>query len=101
MNTYAAPVVALCMYAPTRAVVPEADKATEKPNASPGVPSEAVSSALRDQVPPRRVSTYAAPLVTTVPGSPARAVVPEADRATESPNSPPAVPRAVSSACWT
>ena len=97
VNTYAAPVSLLRPGAPTRAVLPRADRANDLPKSSNRAPWEAVSSAVRDQVPCRSVNTYAAPVPVLRTGAPTRAVVPRADRATESPNSPGA---AVSSACW-
>ena len=42
--------------APTRAVLPPADKATDDPKSSSADVPEAVSSAVWDQVPPRRVA---------------------------------------------
>ena len=43
--------------APTRAVVPRAERATEEPNTSNDAPWGAVSSAVWDQVPPRSLNT--------------------------------------------
>ena len=56
LNTYAVPVPE-CRGAPTRAVVPRAERATEIPKESNGAPWGAVSSAVWDQVPPRSLNT--------------------------------------------
>ena len=69
VNTYTAPEDVLPKGAPTSAVDPA--RATEEPRSSPGVPSEAVSSACCDQVPAdERVNTYAAPVKPFVPSAP-------------------------------
>ena len=82
-------------------MLPSADKPTEIPKSSPGAAWEAVSSAVWDQVPPRSLNTYAAPVFELRPGAPTRAVVPRADTATEEPNTSNDAPwEAVSSAVW-
>jgi hypothetical protein len=54
-NGYASPVWELLTGAPTSAVLPSLDSATEEPNASPPAPSEAVSSCCWVQVTPEIV----------------------------------------------
>src|SRR2546426_657006 len=67
--------------APTTAVDPEMP--TETPKWSPEAPSEAVSSACRNQVVPERTNTKAAPANEFLPKAPTTAVEPE--MATERP----------------
>ena len=76
-----------------------ADKATDDPKSSSAAVPEAASSAVWDQVPPRRVNTYTAPATPFSEDVPTRAVLPPADKATEDPNPPFTVAEPVSSAC--
>ncbi len=94
-NTYAAPGAPFDMSfdAPTMAVSPA--RATEKPNVSPGAPSEGTSVCCKAQVVPDRTKTYAAPAATAIAVSPLSATLAPAVGHAPASAAPPR-----SSVCW-
>ncbi len=82
--SHAAPALKLSYGAPTRAVLPFPEIATDLPNLA--TPTAPVPTSLRpccDHTPALRVNTHAAPAKTLSPYPPTMAVLPSAETATE------------------
>ena len=89
MNTHVAPLPPCLRGPPTIAVRPSADRATEEPcHALPTVPVP-TNPFCRVQTPPLRPNTATVPAPSCNGGSPTRAMLPSADRATEGPKREP------------
>jgi hypothetical protein len=90
VNTYAAPAPASLPGAPSTAVFPSPERATETPRPSFATPSLAVNACCCTQTPgPGRVNTYAAPWLacaeTVLLPAPTTAVFPSLETPTEAP----------------
>jgi hypothetical protein len=97
VKIYAAPAPEFLRNAPTSAVLPLLDSATDEPKASVAAPSEAVNVDCWVQAVPERVKTHAAPMLFPCP-DPTSAMFPSPDSATETPRLK--TPGALSSDCW-
>ena len=86
VQTHAAPAILLSPNPPTRAVLPSAERDTEVPwNAAPTASEPTSLGPCWVQAPPLRVQIHTAPAELLSPNPPTMAVLPSAERDTETP----------------